>query len=300
MATPLQRLTEVGGYFDSWNARDSASVLAAFAQGGTYTDPTVTSSPLSGSALEEHVRTLFSAFPDLDLQIVSAQASDGDLDGNSVVARWVMRGTHAGRLHGLPPLGGSLALPGVDLVTVENGKIVAVERHFDRQTMAEQLGFQVIVQPGSYGIWQLGYSWRATAGSTAEPGAISLTWTDVRSREEAEQLEAIGGLFGSELTEAPGFISVVTGGIGSRLFTIAAWENEEAIRSALRNRLHTDGVKRFHTEDFLGSFGSGIFIAHRHGPVWVRCTSCARVMEQEETDGNCTCGEPLTGPPQRW
>jgi steroid delta-isomerase-like uncharacterized protein len=300
MTAPLQRLAEVGRYFDSWNAHDSASLLAAFAQGGTYTDPTVTSSPLSESALEEHARALFSAFPDLNLHVVSAQASDGDLNGHSVVARWLMRGTHAGRLCGLPPLGGSLVLPGVDLITVESGKILAVERHFDRQTMAEQLGFQVIVQPGSDGIWQLGYAWRATAGSTAEPGAISLTWTDVRSREEAEQLEAIGGLFGAELTAAPGFISVVTGGIGSRLFTIAAWESEEAIRSALRNRLHTDGIKRFHTEDFLGSFGSGIYTAHRLGPVWVRCTSCARVMEQGQTDGNCTCGKPLIGPPQRW
>jgi hypothetical protein len=205
-----------------------------------------------------------------------------------------------GGFTGCQPLGGSLALPGVDLVTVESGKIVAVERHFDRQTMAEQLGFQVIVQPGSDGIWQLGYSWRATAGSTAEPGAISLTWTEARSQEEAEQLEEIGGLFGAELTEAPGFISVVTGGIGSRLFTIAAWEKEEDIRSALRNRLHTDGVKRFHSEDFLGSFGSGIFTAHRLSPVWVRCTSCAKVATQGQTDGNCTCGKPLTGRPQHW
>jgi steroid delta-isomerase-like uncharacterized protein len=140
MTTPLQRLAEVGRYFDSWNARDPASLLAAFARGGTYTDPTVTSSPLSGSALPEHVRALFSAFPDLNLHIVSAQASNGDLNGHSVVARWLMRGTHAGRLHGLPPPGGTLALPGVDLVTVQNGKIVAVERHFDRQTMAEHLG----------------------------------------------------------------------------------------------------------------------------------------------------------------
>src|SRR5215475_3145587 len=271
MATPLE---EVGRYFDSWNARDPASLLAAFAQGGTYTDPTVTSSPLSGSALEQHVRTLFNAFPDLNLQIVSAQASDGDPNGNSIVARWLMRGTHAARLPGLPPLGGSLALPGVDLVTVENGKIVAVERHFDRQTMAEQLGFQVIVQPGSDEIWQLGYAWRATGGSTAAPGAISLTWTEVRSREEAEQLETIGSAFGAELAKTPGFISVVTGGIGSRLFTIAAWESDEAIRSAMRNSVHAAGVKRFYTEDFLASVGSAVYVAHRPGPVWVRCTSC--------------------------
>jgi len=94
----------------------------------------------------------------------------------------------------------------------------------------------------------------------------------------------------------------VTGGIGSRLFAIAAWEDEQAIRSALRNKVHTGGVKRFYTEDFLGSFGSGIFTAHRAGPVWVRCTSCGRLMECDKTDGhgNCNCGQPLPGPMQRW
>jgi steroid delta-isomerase-like uncharacterized protein len=299
MVAPLERLSEVERFFSSWNARDPARLVASFAQGGTYTDPTVAGPPLSGLALEEHARALFVAFPDLRLDVQTAHANDGDLQG-PCVARWVMRGTHAGRLLGLPPLGGSLALPGVDLITIRNDKIVTVERHFDQRTMVEQLGFEVIVQPGSDGVWQLGYAWRATGGSTAEPGAISLTWTDVRSREEADELEAVGGLFGAELTEAPGFISVVTGGIGNRLFTIAAWENEQAIRSALRNKLHTDGVKRFHTEDFLGSFGSGIYTAHRLAPVRVRCTSCARVMEREQTDGNCTCGQPLPGPPQRW
>jgi predicted ester cyclase len=109
VTAPLERLADVGHYFDSWSARDSASLLAAFAQGGTYTDPTVTGSPLSGSALEAHVGALFSAFPDLDLHVVSAQASDGDINGDSIVARWLMRGTHAGRLYGLPTLG---RLPG--------------------------------------------------------------------------------------------------------------------------------------------------------------------------------------------
>jgi ketosteroid isomerase-like protein len=308
MAARLHRMAEVRRYFDSWNARDPTGVLAAFAPGGTYTDPTGTT-PLSGSALEEHVRALFFAFPDLSFEVTSARVVDSGLGGPGVVVPWLMRGTHTGPLARyfplssysvLPPSGGSLALPGVDLIGVKDGKIAAVERHFDRQTMAEQLGFQVIVQPETDGMWQLGFAARATGGSTAMPGAISLTWADVRSAEEAEQIDEIGGQFGTELTEAPGFISVVTGGIGRRVFTIAAWEDEQAIRSALRNKLHAGGVKLFYTKDFLGSFGSGIFTAHRIGPVLIRCTSCVRVMEWEKTDGICKCGQPLPGPLQRW
>ncbi|SRR5216683_1322988 len=309
MAGSLHSMTEVRRYFDAWNARDPTGVLGDFARGGTYTDPSVTRPALSGSALEEHARALFVAFPDLSFEVATAWAMDGGLNGPDVVVRWLMRGTHTGPLEGyissssysvLPPSGGSLALPGLDLFTVEAGKIAAVERYFDRQTMAEQLGLQVIVQPDSDGMWQNGFAARATRGSTAVPGAISLTWADVRSAEESELIDEIGGQFGTELTEAPGFISVVTGGIGSRLFTIAAWEDEQAIRIALRNKVHTAGVKRFYSEDFLGSFGSGVFTAHRVGPVLVRCTSCARVMEWEKTDGNCNCGQPLPGPLQRW
>lgn len=96
----------------------------------------------------------------------------------------------------------------------------------------------------------------------------------MRSREEAEQLETIGAAFDAELAKTPGFISVVTGGIGVRLFTIAAWGSDEAIRSAMRNSVHAAGV--------------------------VRCTSCARVMQREQTHGDCSCGRPLPGPPQHW
>ena len=309
MGAALRQMAEVRRYCDSWNTRDLEGLLAAFAPGGTYTDPAVTGPPLSGPTLEAHARALFVAFADLSFEVVSAGAMNGGPDNRGVVVRWLMRGTHSGPLEQyfpssgysvLPPSGGALALPGVDLLTVTDGQIVAAERHFDRQTMAEQLVFQVIVQPDTDGMWQNGFAARATGGSTAVPGAISLTWADVRSSEEAGLIDEIGGQFGTELTEAPGFISVVTGGIGSRLFTIAAWEDEQAIRTALRNKLHAAGVKRFYTKDFLGSFGSGIFTAHRVGPVLVRCTACARVMEQEKADGTCSCGQPVPGPLQRW
>ena len=293
---------EVSRYFDAWNACDPAQIVAAITPAGGYADPTVSNPPLSGPSLEEHARAWFLAFPDLRFDVTSTARFAGAHNPAGYVVHWLAQGTHAGRLQGLPAMHGSLALRGVDIITIDDGaSILAVERHFDRQTMAEQLGFQVIVQPASDAIWQLGYAWRATAGSTANPGAISMTWTTARSPEEAEQLEEIGTLFGAELTEAPGFISVIAGGIGNRLFTIAAWENEDAIRSALRNKLHTGGVQLFHNEDFLGSFGSGIFTARRVGAVWVRCTSCARlVQESNDDDANCTCGQPLSGPRERW
>jgi hypothetical protein len=45
MAARLHRMAELRRYFDSWNARDPTGVLAAFALGGTYSDPTGTTPP---------------------------------------------------------------------------------------------------------------------------------------------------------------------------------------------------------------------------------------------------------------
>src|SRR4051812_5836169 len=41
-------------YFDGWNTRDGAAVVAALTPGGTYEDPT-TGGPLSGDALAANV-----------------------------------------------------------------------------------------------------------------------------------------------------------------------------------------------------------------------------------------------------
>src|SRR5258708_34868313 len=86
-------------YFDSWNRRDPAAIIATFAEGGTYSDPTVPA--LTGSALATHPSGLFAAFPDLSFEIVSA-APAGD---HAVAAQWMMRGTNTGPPAGAPPQG---------------------------------------------------------------------------------------------------------------------------------------------------------------------------------------------------
>ena len=57
-------------YFDAWNARDGAAVVAALTEGGTYEDPT-TGGALSGDALAVNVDGLAVGFPDLHFDIVS-------------------------------------------------------------------------------------------------------------------------------------------------------------------------------------------------------------------------------------
>lgn len=127
-----------------------------------------------------------------------------------------------------------MALPGVDLITVAGGKIESVQGYFDRQALAEQLGFQMRPLPPVAGPFQFGYAVRASAGSTKVPGAFSLTWIDARSEEEAEEIKLTAAVVAVDLTKEPGFLSWVVMEIGSRLCAITAWESQEAVRAVMR------------------------------------------------------------------
>src|SRR3979409_1928638 len=115
-------------YFDAWNRRDPAAIVATFAEGGTYSDPTVPA--LTGSALATHTSGLFAAFPDLSFEIVSAAQTGA----NAVAAQWMLRSTNACPFAGGPPTGSTVALPGADFITVEADKIRAVQGYFDQKT----------------------------------------------------------------------------------------------------------------------------------------------------------------------
>ena len=51
-------------YFDAWNRRDPAAVLATMAEDGTYSDPG-TGGPIRGQAFAAYMQGLFAAFPDV-------------------------------------------------------------------------------------------------------------------------------------------------------------------------------------------------------------------------------------------
>ena len=142
--------------------------------------------------------------------------------------------------------------------------------------MAEQLGFQMRPLPPADGPFQFGYAVRAASGSDTVPGAFSLTWIDARSEQEAEEVKLTAAAVAAELAQEPGFLSWVGMEIGSRLYTITAWESPDAVRAVMRNSTHLAAVKRFFTED-LGAAGStGVWCAHHLNPVRVRCSSCAQ------------------------
>jgi steroid delta-isomerase-like uncharacterized protein len=123
--------------FDAWNSHDADAILALYADGGTYSAPRA-GKELTGKAIANYAKAVWTAYPDMSIEIISR----GDTGGGLIASQWVLHGTHNGPyFDGTPPTGRTLTLPGASFTQVENGKIRYERTYTDRQTVTEQLGF---------------------------------------------------------------------------------------------------------------------------------------------------------------
>jgi steroid delta-isomerase-like uncharacterized protein len=124
--------------FDAWNSHDADAILALYADGGTYSAPRA-GKELTGKAIANYAKAVWTAYPDMSIEIISR----GDTGGGLIASQWVLHGTHNGPyFDGTPPTGRTLTLPGASFTQVENGKIRYERTYTDRQTVTEQLGFK--------------------------------------------------------------------------------------------------------------------------------------------------------------
>ena len=81
--------------------------------------------------------------------VIKARAafSDGGItiedtiaEGDKVVVRWTMHGTHIGEFWGIPPTGKKFTMSGISIYRIEDGKIVEDWANSDTLGMMRQLG----------------------------------------------------------------------------------------------------------------------------------------------------------------
>jgi steroid delta-isomerase-like uncharacterized protein len=76
------------------------------------------------------------AFPDLNVTVEDAIA-----EGDKVVTRYTVHGTHQGEIEEFgPPTGRQLELEGITIHRIENGKIVEEWERYDNLDILQQLG----------------------------------------------------------------------------------------------------------------------------------------------------------------
>jgi nuclear transport factor 2 (NTF2) superfamily protein len=59
---------------NSWNRHDAAAIVAAFAEGGIYRTPRV-NHDLTGQAIGEFAKSVWTAFPDVSLEVIQGLPS---------------------------------------------------------------------------------------------------------------------------------------------------------------------------------------------------------------------------------
>ena len=70
---------------------------------------------------------------------------------------------------------------------------------------------------------------RLRSSNTGVPGALSMTWMDVRDEAEAEEVRQRARAIAAEMARGSGFIGWVGIGIAERLYTLTLWDDPEAI-----------------------------------------------------------------------
>jgi steroid delta-isomerase-like uncharacterized protein len=119
--------------FERLNAHDAASMAEL------WSDETVERLPdrtLHGAAeTVAYFEEVFAALPDVRVEI-QALAEQGD----DVIVRWRMTGTHDGAIQGVDGTGRRLTLDGVDHFTLRDGKIVSNFIVYDQMQWARDIG----------------------------------------------------------------------------------------------------------------------------------------------------------------
>lgn len=122
-------------YTTAWNDHDAEGVMAVFADGGTVSDP-ATDGTLTGEEIGEWVAETAEAFPDVRFEIDRRVADEDGL----LFVEWTMTGTHDGPFGPLPPTGNAVELSGVDVISVSEHGITAIDGYFDMTEFKSQLG----------------------------------------------------------------------------------------------------------------------------------------------------------------
>jgi len=115
-----------------WNQQDEAAIdrfIPVDAQGN---DPDFGA---GREGFRKQWRQWIEAFPDLHFEVVELVA-----EGDKVLTRWVLTGTHQGEYLGMPPAGKQIRVEGMSLDRIQNGMVVEGFDGWDNYGFRKQLG----------------------------------------------------------------------------------------------------------------------------------------------------------------
>lgn len=120
---------------EAFNRGDWEAVDRLFAADYLDHDPSRAGLPPGPEGVKQAWSVFRAAFPDLRGAI-----EDMIAEGDKVVVRGVVRGTHRGELMGVPPTGKQVTVTLIDINRIEGGKLVERWAEQDNLGMMQQLG----------------------------------------------------------------------------------------------------------------------------------------------------------------
>jgi steroid delta-isomerase-like uncharacterized protein len=127
-----------------WNRGDLAAAEAVMAADARYHGPHMPGGTGDRETWKAAIAMYRNAFP--DSHVVFEELIDG---GETVVGRWSATGTHEGPLPGVPPTHRRIAIGGITIYRLRNGRIVEAWEQLDMLGMWRQLGVVTLPEPGS-------------------------------------------------------------------------------------------------------------------------------------------------------
>jgi steroid delta-isomerase-like uncharacterized protein len=115
-----------------WNQADESAIDRYIAENAGGNDPDFGT---GREAFRAQWKKWHAAFPDLHFEVEDVIA-----EGDKVVTRWVLTGTHKGEFQGIPATGQSIRVTGMSLDRLADGKIAEGFDGWDNLGLRQQLG----------------------------------------------------------------------------------------------------------------------------------------------------------------
>jgi steroid delta-isomerase-like uncharacterized protein len=127
--------THARSYFEAIARRDTRAMVEHWREDGV--DDIVPLAPLRGHAeITAFFRELFAAMPDVEMTVTRVVAGERE-----AAVEWRAAGNFTGEpFQGVDATGKRIEIRGVDLLEVEDGKIVANTAYYDGMSFARQIG----------------------------------------------------------------------------------------------------------------------------------------------------------------
>ncbi len=114
-----------------WNQGDESAINRFIAEDAAGNDPKF---GVGRESFRLQWRKWREAFPDINFAVEEIIA-----EGNTVVTRWHLTGTHKGEYQGQPATGNKVAVDGVSIDRIEDGKVVSGFDAWDSGILKDQL-----------------------------------------------------------------------------------------------------------------------------------------------------------------